>query len=177
MRYVALLRGINVGGNKKIKMADLRGMFEDLGLTNVTTLLASGNVVFESSQSDTQKIELALEKSIVDTFGFEVDVIVKTSSEIQELVQTNPFRNVDQTKDMRLYVTFLQGKGKGNLKTGYQTPEKDIEIVFLDRLYACCVVDLSKKGTLDMMKMLEDEYGKGITTRNWKTVKKISDLV
>lgn len=81
MIYVALLRGINVGGNKKVEMSKLKKVFESLGFTNVSTYINSGNVIFQSDKEDFSKIEKSLEK----TFGFEIKIVVRDTKNIQKL--------------------------------------------------------------------------------------------
>ena len=75
--YIALLKGINVGGHKKVPMADLRELLSKSGFENVQTYIQSGNVILQSNNSDISKIESDIEKSIEDYFGFEVSVLVK----------------------------------------------------------------------------------------------------
>lgn len=76
--YIALLRGINVGGHKKVPMAQLREVLTSSGLENVQTYIQSGNVIFQSSEEDTKALESSIEKSINDYFNFEVPVLVRT---------------------------------------------------------------------------------------------------
>ncbi len=88
--YVALLRGINVGGSKLIKMAELREMAASLGLINPRTLLQSGNLLCESDGSAAE-LELQLEGAISATFGFDVACLVKSSAQWQDMMLANPF--------------------------------------------------------------------------------------
>ena len=100
-RYVAFLRGINVGGHKKIKMADLRRGFGSWGFTDVKTLLASGNVAFSAEETQCDALADSIETGIESTFGFEVGVIVRTIASIRDLVSANPFRDIDVTPRTR----------------------------------------------------------------------------
>ena len=88
-RYVALLRGINVGGHRKVPMAALRETAEALGLRNVRTYVASGNLVFETDRA-AGGLEAALEKAIAERFGFAVDVIVRSAAQWAALIKANP---------------------------------------------------------------------------------------
>ncbi|MGF1506628.1 MAG: DUF1697 domain-containing protein [Anaerolineae bacterium] len=106
-RFVALLRGINVGGNKPIKMADLRQMFAALGYQNVKTALASGNVAWDAAASDLDAMRTAIATSIASTFGFSVPVLVLPQAQVQALVEAAPFAGIDATGDTRFYVTSL----------------------------------------------------------------------
>lgn len=154
-RYVAFLRGINVGGNKIIKMEALKAAFEKLGLKKVKTVLASGNVLFEAADPDadavTRKIESGLEKS----FGHPVGVVLRTLEQIEKLEKSAPFQGVTVMPTTRLYVTFLKTRSKGKTELAN-------------------VIDTSEdRGTIDMMADLDKQYGKGITTRNWNTIGRI----
>src|SRR5437773_1454060 len=95
-KVIALLRGINVGGNKKIAMAELREAFGDWGFSDVATVLNSGNVIFESGR---RKVTPPLiEANIRKTFGFDVGVILRSVVELQKIVDSRPFkgRRVDE---------------------------------------------------------------------------------
>lgn len=105
--YIVLLRGINVSGQKKVPMADLKKTFEDLKFKNVQTYIQSGNVVFECAQSDTEKLESSIEKKIKKDFGFDVPVIIRTPSELQDILKSNPFLKDPKKDKDRMYVTFL----------------------------------------------------------------------
>ena len=89
--YVALLRGINVGGHKKVPMAELRELLTNLGFQSVQTYIQSGNVIFESSKSDISEIENSIQKAILKSFGFEVSVIVKSNKELKAIFEASPF--------------------------------------------------------------------------------------
>ena len=176
-RYIVLLRGINVGGNKKIKMADLRTMLTDLGYDNPKTVLASGNAAFDSDDKAAD-IQSAIEGAIESTFGFSVSVIVIPRQQIEDLVDANPFDGIDITKDTRLYVTFLPAPPENvTIDIPYHSDDGSFTILQVSDDEVCSVLDLSTgtKST-DAMKILESEFGKNITTRNWNTVLKIATL-
>ena len=90
MRYVALLRGINVGGGNKIDMTELKGVFEAVGMTSAKTYINSGNVVFESELLDGARIAKVLEDEIEDRFGFAVRVLVRNTDEIRSVIDALP---------------------------------------------------------------------------------------
>lgn len=115
-RYIALLCGINVGGNKKIKMADLRAMVENLGFNAVKTVLASGNIAWDTELSDTDEMRDTIQNAIASTFGFSVNIIVFPAHNIQALIESDPFAGVEVTKATRLYATFLPAPTAANLR-------------------------------------------------------------
>ncbi len=175
---VALLRGINVGGNKKVPMADLKKALEKAGYTNVKTLLASGNVVLEAKETGAalrKKLEALLEK----TFGFPIPTIVRGMNEITAFIKADPFKTIDVTEHTRLYVTFLGdgAKPKGTIAIPYRAPTGDFEILAASKGTVLSVLTL-KPGvtTPKVMEVLEKEFGKDVTTRNWNTVEKIAAL-
>jgi uncharacterized protein (DUF1697 family) len=107
-KFIALLRGINVSGQKKIKMTDLKNLFEDLKFTNVETYIQSGNVLFSTKSNNTKSIKSKIEKGIEAQYGYTVRVILKTPDELGTALKKNPFlKNKDTGK---FYYTFLSEK-------------------------------------------------------------------
>jgi uncharacterized protein (DUF1697 family) len=177
MKYVALLRGINVGGNKKVPMADLKKAMEKKGLSDVRTLLASGNVVFSSDLKESAARK-TLESLIEEKFGFTVPVILRTHSDMAKLAQSKVFEGIPVDESTRLYVSFLGEEAKKpSIKIPYSSEENDFRILSADTSKVCSVLQLSpKRNSVDCMNILEKEFGKNITTRNWNTVVKIAAL-
>lgn len=105
-RYIALLRGINVGGNKKVPMAQLRKVLEGLGYTQVATLLQSGNAVFTSKEKSPAKVARQLEAAIAQEFGFQVSVIIRTRDELAAAIEANPLPGADEAPS-KFLVVFL----------------------------------------------------------------------
>ncbi|TGL86744.1 DUF1697 domain-containing protein [Leptospira congkakensis] len=89
MKYIALLRGINVGGNRKVEMKKLRTLFESFGYTEVSTYINSGNVIFES-EDDTKTVLFKIQKSFEKVFKFEIPTIVKTEKEMKKIANAIP---------------------------------------------------------------------------------------
>lgn len=177
MDFIALLRGINVGGNKKVPMADAKKVFEGLGFTEVRTFLASGNIRFKVAKGrpTLEELTATLEAALKKKFGFEIPVLLRSLDSIQSLVKENPFKGIPVTPETRLYVTFIEGKPLVELKLPYETPEKDFKILCKTKDGAVCSVLtlLRGRGSVDAMTILEKTYGKKITTRNWNTVLKL----
>jgi uncharacterized protein (DUF1697 family) len=177
MIYVSLLRGINVGGNTKVPMADLKKTLNELGFTDVKTLLNSGNVVFESQGKNIHAIKDKVEQNLKQRFGFPITVIIRTAEELKLLVEDDPFKNIVVSPRTRLYVSFLSDISNSSLKIPYKSAENTLEIVRATSSEVCSVIVISEKlGTIDLMKFMEKEFGKNITTRNWNTVKKITTI-
>ena len=104
---VSLLRGVNVGGNNKVKMDALRKLYESLGLRRVETFIQSGNVVFESDARDTGRLARRIEAAIEKQFGFGCDVVLRTADEIRGALKRNPFGERQRIDPAKLLITFL----------------------------------------------------------------------
>jgi len=173
-RWVALLRGINVGGHKPVKMDELKRLFASLGFQSCKTILASGNVLFESPATDRAALVRTIEEALARTFRHDISVALRTVQEIQELVESEPFAKVAATPQTRLYVTFLaKGGSKRSLPAG-SPPGADFTIVRVTPGEVCIALTLTQtSGTPELMSYLDKELGRTATTRNWNTVAKI----
>lgn len=177
IKYVALLRGINVGGNKLIKMAELSRIFVSMGLKNVKTFIQSGNVLFESSKTDSIALTRQIEKGLQGAVGFEVPVVLRTIADLEAIVKLNPFSKVKSEMDVKLYVTFLVEPLKSKPKIPLLSPKKDCQIIQLNPREVFTVAFTMPNGRHgESMAMIEKEFGKSVTTRNWNTVVKILAL-
>jgi uncharacterized protein (DUF1697 family) len=105
--YVAMLRGINVGGHKQVKMDKLRSSLEALGLEQVKTYIQSGNVVFKSRKASPPALSKQIEDRILQDFGFSVSVISRTADEIENAIANNPFLKQLGINSEKLHVAFL----------------------------------------------------------------------
>ena len=176
INYIALLRGINVSGQKQIKMAELKKMFEDLNFTNVETYIQSGNLVFQSDQKEKTSLIQHIKEKILETFRFEVEIIVLTKEEIYNILNNNPFLK-DTTKGTdKFYVTFLAEKPADDriesLKSVDYTPEEYILDNTTIYFYAANGYGRAKMNN----NFFESKLKVFATTRNWKTVNKLVEL-
>jgi uncharacterized protein (DUF1697 family) len=105
-KFIALLRGINVSGQKQIKMSELKTLFEKSGFKNVETYIQSGNVIFSTKETSAKKLSSKISAAIKKQFGFEVRVIVVTPEEIEDSLKKNPFIKKKKDTD-KLYTIFL----------------------------------------------------------------------
>jgi len=170
---LGFLRGINVGGHHKVPMAELRQILTEMGFANVKTLLNSGNTVFETDQSNIEELESKIETHLNQQFKFSIPLILKPKNEILELVQKNPFEAISLHTDLRLYVSFLKTSAHTYKPLPYRSDDGGFEIISIHMNCICSVLDLSKTKTPDGMKVLENIFGKNITTRNWNTLLKM----
>jgi uncharacterized protein (DUF1697 family) len=178
LAYVAFLRGINVGGNMLVSMEALKKALASLGFANIKTVLASGNVVFETKETAPAVLGAKIEQKLKSEFGAEITVILRTGEGIQALLASKPFKATKVTPQTKLHVTFLPPNLEGGLKvsqrlsgTGYETRRvSDGEV--------CSAVEVSPAwGTTDLMKLLEKQFGKKITTRTWNTIERIGKIL
>lgn len=175
-KLAAFLRGINVGGRHKVPMPELRLRLQEEGCRNVKTLLNTGNAAFDSDETDLPALENKLETALAQTFGFPVPVILRPQSEICELVQTNPFAGIDLHKDLRLYVTFLKQPFKALPELPYVSKDYSYKIISAENGLVLSVLDISLTGTTQGMDDLEKLFGKNVTTRNWNTLLKMTNI-
>ncbi len=175
-RYVALLRGINVGGNRVIKMDALRAALTASGLDSVRTLLASGNVAFDAEEADGRALAAQVEATLRAAFGHSIPVLLRTADQLRELVESAPFDGVEVTPQTRLYVSFLPEPATSGLAVPYRSPESDFKILRVTPAEVCSVLTLDRTDSVSAMQLLEKLFGPRITTRNWNTVLKLATL-
>ena len=163
-----------MGGKRKIRMSDLKSLCEKLGWKDVETYIQSGNIIFTSDDQNSD-LEEILELTIKEKYGFDVPVIVRNSKELQISIDKNPFFNPDAEIN-QLHLTFLkekplQEKEEQILKQSYQ-PDK-FKIVDKDVFILCAGKYHKSKLTNNFF---EKKLNIGATTRNWKTILKLSEL-
>jgi uncharacterized protein (DUF1697 family) len=168
--YVAMLRGINVGGHKLVKMDVLRKMFEDLGFEGVKTFIQSGNVVFRAPKMSPLALCSRIEKQIVEKCGFAAPVICRTADELSEVIRSNPFLKERGLQWDRLHVMFLSNALSAaalrNLDAFAIPPDQARCRGNVIYLYLPNGVSGSKL----MKAPLDRQLQVLTTTRNWKTV-------
>ncbi|MFE9254352.1 DUF1697 domain-containing protein [Streptomyces sp. NPDC006879] len=176
--YVALLRGINVGGGKKVPMAQLRALMEGLGHTRVRTYLQSGNVVFDSEGADTGALAKAMEEAIRSHFGFPVACLVVDGPRLRTVVEGCPFP-AEELEGKQLHAVFLSAPASAKR---YATIDPQAFLPEEFRL-GDHVVYLYTPNGLGRSKLAEElvrparTKGLDVTTRNWNTVSKLMELV
>lgn len=173
-RKIAILRGINVGGKRKVLMTDLKSLCEKLDWISVQTYIQSGNVIFQSTEHSSV-LENALEKAITEQYGFDVPVIVIHAEELQVAIQKNPFYNIS-TDISQLHLTFLKEKPTNeNLKQAIAyNYEPDSFVIDEKAVYIYCNGKYHKSKLTN--NFFEKKLKVGATTRNWKTILKLSEI-
>lgn len=177
LKYIALLRGINVGGKKSIKMTDLNTLFQALGFNNVKTYIQSGNVVFDYETTDTTKIADKIKLKINETFCYEVETIIRTEEELINIINNNPFIKEDNIEVDKLYVTLLSNLPQQTLLDSLELKkEEDEKFAILGRtIYLYCPNGYGNTKLNNTM--FEKKLKTVATTRNLKTINKLLEMV
>ena len=176
MKYISMLRGINVSGQKKIKMADLRAMYVSLDFEEVESYIQSGNVVFETAETDTAILEQKIKAAIADTFSFDVSVMVRTAAYFADLVDNHPF--FDEKEELKLFhVTFLAKAPEPEaIQSSADFPRKNERFhIDGDKIYLYFPDGYGR--TKLSNNFFERKLKVSATTRNWRTVLKLYDMV
>ncbi len=163
---ISLLRGVNVGGHHKIKMDELRALYESLGLRDPQTYVQSGNVVCESKERNLAALAGKIETAIEKKFGFRPDVVLRTASEMRDVVTRNPFAKRKDTNPSKLIVFFLT-RDPGEFAI---TTERE-EVHFRGReLYIYFPDGMGRSKLVPVLSRALKNTG---TARNWNTVTKL----
>ena len=142
-----------------------------MNLSNVITLLNSGNVIFKAN--DDNDLENKISQHLEKTFGFPIPTLIRKSEMIIGLLSNNPFRAMEITEDLRLYVSFLREEMNPELNLPWKSPDEAYHIIEQKGRTVFSVLDLSVSKTPKAMEALEKYFGKDITTRNWNTIGRI----
>ncbi len=171
--YVSMLHGINVSGQKKIKMEELKKLYESLGFSDVQTYIQSGNVIFKSPEKDTSKLVSRIQQKMKQIFGFDVSVIIRTKGQLHELIENNPFTNKDTSK---LHVTFLSAVPTSvPVDEINKVKDKAEEFFIADRaIYLFCPNGYGRSKLSNTL--FEKKLKVSATTRNWETVKALLNM-
>lgn len=175
--FVSLLRGINVGGRNKIKMAELRDLYASLKLSGVKTLLQTGNAVFRTDETDPAALTTTLETAIQDRFGFTVAVTLRTPDAIETIYQTHPFTTEQLSEPRRLRVMFLKAAPDDAAVTTVLDAHTGPEMLHISgREIYICYADSIRNSKLTGA-VLERKLSVVGTARNWNTIEKLQQSV
>jgi len=171
--YITLLKGINVGGHKKVPMVELRELLSKLGFKNVQTYIQSGNVILQSTKDNLQDIEKVIKQAILDHFGFEVSVLVKTKSDLNHIFDESPF--LEEEKKASYFIML------------HETPAKELVKIASEKVYEGeayeiiknCIYYYSAKGFGQAKfnaNFFERKLKTFATARNYNTMVKLLSL-
>src|SRR5437588_1829846 len=174
---VSLFRGINVGGHQTIRMDELKELHESLGLRDVVTYIQSGNVVFTSDDADLAQLPRHIEDGFAKKFGFQVNVMVRTSAEFRELIENNPFQNQPMKESKWVVVMFLATRPERtaleDLQKTYGGPEELCMIGQKLYIYYPNGIGRSKL----TLTLIEKKLKTSGTGRNWNTILQLQKLI
>lgn len=166
--YIALLRGINVGGKNIIKMAELKKVFEEIGLCDVKTYIQSGNVLFKSNE-DEESLRKKIEHEIEEVFGLSVKVVLRTAEELEQIILNCPF-----SMEESLYVSLLtHAPSKENIErlNVYRSESEEYKIVGRE-VYLLFRNSIRNSKLANNLQKLDVPA----TVRNWNTINKLVTL-
>jgi len=168
--FISMLRGVNVGGRKKISMEALRRMVEDLGFDRVETYVQSGNVIFDSPERDASALAVRIEDRIERSLGYRVPVFIRRGDEFNRILELNPFLEKGKADPSSLHVTFLHDiPPKSELKNlGPAADDGDAFCVQGGEIYLHCPRGYARTRLTNSF--FEKRLGMPATTRNWNTV-------
>lgn len=177
MKFLALLRGINVGGNRVIRMADLKACFEGLGFRDVSTFIASGNVVFEAPRQSLPTLTASIERALSERFGYDASVVVVPQSALAAAVEGAPKGFGRDPKAYRYDVIFLRAPltpaealRSVTVKEGVDEAHAGKQVLYFSRL--------EKKATQSRLpRLMGTPVYKRMTIRNWSTTTKLLALM
>jgi uncharacterized protein (DUF1697 family) len=168
-RHVAFLRAVNVGG-RVVRMADLTKRLAALGLQDVSTFIASGNVCF-TAKGDPDALAHRIEADLLAWLGYPVATMVRTWAELEALAASNPFKGVARAPDAKLYVTFLWQPPTKKLRLPRVSEKEGLRLFRITGREAFMVAERLPSGKFGVPNLpIEKELGVPATTRNWNTI-------
>ena len=174
--YIALLRGINVSGVKKIKMTDLRIMMSDIGFIDVLTYIQSGNVIFKSETANSHDLAQEINTGIQDVFKFDVPVLVKTRDEIVRILEGSPYKKSEDIEANKIYYALLKNSPEQNNLAALDQNNYPNELFTIhdDCVYLNCINGAGKAKLTN--NVIERKLKVQATSRNHRTMLKLLDL-
>lgn len=175
--YISFLRGINVGGKRKILMADLKLLYSKLGFTKVVTYIQSGNVIFETKKNmSIQEIEEIIKLAVYRKYKFDVPVLVRTVKSVENTMSLNPFLKDESIAIERLYLVFLAENPSAEKLESILNIDisKDRFEIIGNEVFVCYFDKMSNSKLTN--NFFESKLKVRATTRNWKTVSKLIEI-
>ena len=174
--YIALFRSINLGGYNKVKMVDLRELISELGFANPRTVLASGNLVFDSDTRSISRLEHLLKEAIEDRLGLKTELFVRTAKEWAAVLADNPFPDEAKSHPAHLVVMFLKGAPDRKKMTALESAVVGREVIHAKgrQLYIEYPDGIGRSRLT--YSLIERKLSTNGTTRSWNTVLKVASL-
>jgi uncharacterized protein (DUF1697 family) len=173
--YIALLRGINVSGQKMIKMTDLTALLSEINFQNIRTYIQSGNLIFEYPATDQKELTGLIERKILHQYKFDVPVVIRHKTDLLKIKEYNPFLKRNENID-KLHVTFLDNEPSNDLiEKAKETAGSSDEFEVIGREVFVFCPDGYGNTKLNNT-FFEKKFKTKATTRNWKTVVKLGEI-
>lgn len=176
-RYVALLRGINVGGNNIIKMTALRESFEAMGFTDVATYIQSGNVVLSTNASDKVKLTRRIEAALTSTFGYESKIVLVSGKELERVVAEAPPEFGEDPTHYRYDVLFVKAPMTTREALAQVATKPGVDEAHAGKHALYFRRRIAKATQSHLAKIAQRPVSKSLTVRNWNTTMKLVALV
>lgn len=170
--YIALLRGINVGGHN-VKMDKLRELFNKLKLSKVRSYIQSGNIFFDTSETDSISLQQKIEQHLQSSLGYSVPVCLRTIEQLESILSIDPFSDIPLTPDIRFSISFLSAPIDVKLSTPQSTPDGAYELIYMTSTELFVVWHLKNGRPGNSYGYLERQVKVPATTRFWHTTSKI----
>ncbi|HEY9082585.1 MAG: DUF1697 domain-containing protein [Flavobacteriales bacterium] len=176
-KYLALLRGINVGGNNIIKMVDLKACFEKMGFTDVKTYIQSGNVIFKSDTKDLNQLTQTIEKTLSEQFNYNSVVVVITHQQLNKVVEEIPTNFGTDKDNYRYDVLFIKAPLKATAIIADIPQHNEVDKAYsgTHAIYFTRLIEKTNRSYLS--KLIQLPIYKNITVRNWNTTSKLHQLM
>jgi uncharacterized protein (DUF1697 family) len=173
---ISLLRGLNVGGHHKVKMDELRALYESIGFENVQTYINSGNVLFRTAGRDLVRLRKRIEDAIEPACGFRPDVILRTPSDLRGVIARNPFAARPGMDPSKLAIHFLAADPSAEARQQVLAIKADPEELRIDgrELYIYFPNGMARPKL--SMPLVERTLQTSGTSRNWNTVRKLLEM-
>ena len=174
--YIAFLRGINVGGHHKIKMADLREMLQKMNFEAIETYIQSGNIVFKTKNSNKATLEKEMKAEIAKTFGFDIPVLVRERTNLEKILKESPFTNATDIEANKIYYVLLKNEVQESFLDNLQQENYPNELFVITKkcIYLNCRNGAGKAKLTTTI--LEKKLKVEATTRNHRTLLKLIEL-
>lgn len=175
-KYVALLRGINVSGQKIIKMDKLRSIFESMDYKNVITYIQSGNVIFDCEEGDPAVVRDRIVSELKGQLTFDIPVVIRTLEELHEVVENTPYQIVNAEANEQRYITFLSHPATDAAIAKLETFQNEVDEFHVKGLTVYLLIHKNYGESKFSNNFIEKKLGVSATTRNWETVNKLIQL-
>ncbi|MBQ7985146.1 MAG: DUF1697 domain-containing protein [Bacteroidales bacterium] len=175
--YISLLKGVNVGGNRKLNMKEVKSAYELFGLKDVKTVLQSGNILFKSDVNDTAVLENKIRIQLNKTFGIDTDILVLTKETLQQIIDKCPWKDFSNMNTSHVFILFLFQKPQNIDKALIESKRKsNEELHYTDNAVFMHCPDGMADSKLTTT-LFEKALGAKNTARNWNTAGKILSLI